>query len=157
MKKKLFTLGALAAVTLSVTSCRTSEVKSLTKTKFTSETPIVLEPKFVEYEVDFKNKAKGVAEGKVKGRLTAEMYVSKALTLASENSGADFIFEPNISIETRGKNITATVTGHPAKYASLRKVDIKDSLEVAFYQKQQEIAKEVVVTKKKRKKVLIKN
>lgn len=154
MKNKSIILGALVAIALTSVSCRTSEVRTQTKTKFTTETPIVLEPKFVDYEVDLKNKVQGMAEGKVKPHLTADMYAEKAGIQAAQNSNADFIYEPNISVEIRGKRIKATVTGYPAKYTSFRKVDIKDSLEVAFYEKQQGVRTKAVDIKKKRKRFL---
>lgn len=154
MKRKIFLLGSAAVLALSFTSCKTSAIKTETRTLTSAHTPIVLEPKFVDYEVNLKTKATATVEGKVKKDETAEMYLNKAISQAVTNSGADFLFEPVYEIEGRRKRIKVTVSGYPAKYSNMRKVDMKDSLEAKFYQNQQlikELGFESIKENKKKK------
>lgn len=139
MKKQLLTFGALVAVATMVASCGSTRGATGDRSLTTAYTPVVLMPKFVDYEVNLKEKTSVVLQGKLKKDETLSTIVNQASIQAINESGSDFLFEPNMDVETRGmggRKYKIVLTGYPAKYVSTRPVNFKDSLEVQFYQKQ---------------------
>lgn len=133
MNRKIYLLGALAMLPLLMASCKSAAFKTETRSITASHSPVLLEPKFVDYTVDLNKKATAMVEGRIKKGETPEIYVNRAAAQAAVNSGADFLFEPVYEVETRKKRITVKASGYPAKYSSVRKLNFNDSLEVKFY------------------------
>lgn len=133
MNRKIYLLGALAMLPLFMVSCKSAAFKTETRSITASHTPVLLEPKFVDYTVDLNKKATAMVEGKMKDGETPEIFINRAVAQAVFNSGADFLFEPVYEVETRKKRITVKASGYPAKYSNVRKLNFNDSLEVKFY------------------------
>lgn len=158
MNKKTYLLAVLALPIL-IVSCKSTQHKTETRSLVSTHTPIVLEPKFVDYNVNLDKKAVAMVEGKIKKDESVQVYVNKATAQAAFNAEADFLFEPTIEVERKGrKRIKVVASGYPAKYSGFRKTNMTDSLEVQFYENQQMIKMlgvEELKSGKKKKRFLI--
>jgi hypothetical protein len=133
MKKTLFLVSALLLGVL-LPSCM-SVKEGTNKSVNANFTPIVTQPRYATYEVNFNSKITGTAFAKTKATdLAAKMaLIQLATTNAIEGSKSDFIFERSVAVETKRRNLTVVVTGYAGKYTGFKDVDIKDSTEFSNY------------------------
>ena len=130
--KKLIFLGA-SVLMLGLSSCSVSKT-SIAKSVSPKVTPIMTEPRFALYDVDFDNRITGTASGKRnKNEETTDMFAFEAMNKALVKSQADFLYEPTIIVDNQGNNIHVIVSGYPARYTGFKPVDLSDSLEVTVF------------------------
>lgn len=131
MKKIVFVAATLLLVAL-LPSCSTFK-QGANKNVSSNFTPIITQPRYVLYDVNFTNKITGTASGKMSKATTKQMLIDLATNNAITNSNSDFIFEPSVSIDAKGNNVSVIVTGYGATYSGFKNVDLKDSVEIDVY------------------------
>ena len=133
MKKSVLKVAILAMTGLVFTSCAISK-QSSNKNVDVIFTPVISQPKVLEYDVKFGAKAVATIDKKMKRGETSAMYIDLALAEAISKSSSDFLFEPSIKVQRKGrKKVMVEVSGYPAVYTGAKNVDYSDSTEVANY------------------------
>src|SRR5690554_2942321 len=136
MKKSVLKIAFIAMTGLVLTSCALSKQGS-NKNIDVIMTPVISQPKVLEYQVNFDAKATATLEKKMRRGETQEMYIDLALSEAIAKSNCDFIFEPSINVETKGrlarKRINVRVSGYPGVYTGTKNVDYSDTTQVINY------------------------
>ncbi len=131
MKKTVFVAATLLLVAL-LPSCSTFK-QGANKNVSANFTPLITQPRYVLYDVNFDNKVTGTSSGKMSKATTKQMLIDLATNNAITNSQSDFLFEPSVSIDAKGNNVSVVVTGYGATYSGFKNVDLKDSVEVEIY------------------------
>lgn len=136
MKKNVLKVAFIVMLGVSITSCAISKQGS-NKNVDVVMTPVISQPKVLEYQVNFNSKATSTLEKKMRRGENKKMYIDLALAEAISQSNSDFIFEPSIDVQTKGgwfrKKVNVSVSGYPGVYTGVKDVDYSDSTEVANY------------------------
>src|SRR5690554_7642658 len=131
MKKLMILGGALFMLALAPSCSSTKEGTVNIKTVL--KAPMFEEPAIVTYDVDFDKRITGRASGKTKKFTTTETFVDLAKIDAVTNANCDFIFEPSVSVDIRGKNVEVVVSGRAGNYTGLKTIDFKDVNQYNYY------------------------
>lgn len=132
MKRKVLFVSAVA-LTLGLGSCSSVNKTYTNKVSNGHHVAEVMMPKYVDYDVDLSKKLSSTISGKIDKEKNQEYYVQQALAQCIASANADFLWEPVISKEVKGINVTVTVTGFAAKFVKTVNVDVKDTAQVKSF------------------------